>query len=112
MSTLSFHHSKPDVYWYSNQKEPILDYHNGGTAWEVTGKFHRVDGPAIEYANGTTMWFFHGKLHRDTGPAVEFADGSRSWWLHGTKYHSVPAYCAAKSMAAAEKTIFLLKWAT
>ncbi|CAB4130191.1 hypothetical protein UFOVP116_315 [uncultured Caudovirales phage] len=103
---------KPDIYWYTNMSEPVLDFHDKSApiAWEVSEKFHRIGGPAIEYANGGEMWFYFGKMHRIDGPAVVHADGAKSWWYHGRFCADINSFCDMAEMKDADRTLFLLKW--
>jgi len=48
------------------------------------GKLHRLDGrPAIEHVDGGKAWYVDDKRHRLDGPAIEYADGGKAWWIDG-----------------------------
>jgi hypothetical protein len=49
----------------------FIGYTNNGN---LSGVYHRQDGPAAEYTNGNKYWYFNGKLHREDGPAIEYTN--------------------------------------
>ena len=70
---------------------PAVEDADGGKAWYVDGKLHRLDGPAIEGtlvegAGGYEAWYVDNKRHRLDGPAVEGAGGYKAWWVDNKRH--------------------------
>ena len=85
--------SQGDKFYYKDKKRTILyredgpavEYHNGGKAWYINGKYHRTDGPAIESPYGYKAWYIDDKRHRLDGPAIERTFGINEWYINGVE---------------------------
>lgn len=49
------------------------------------GEFHRENGPAIKYSDGGKAWFINGKRHRVGGPAEDYLE-VKAWWKNGKRH--------------------------
>jgi hypothetical protein len=95
----------------SDDLEKYVEFHKGGYACLIDGKYHCTAGPAIRFDDGEEHWCINGcyhrdgdnpalirecakegikyayykndKLHRLGKPAVIYHEGAEEWWRDG-----------------------------
>jgi hypothetical protein len=62
---------KERITYYTEDGELLQKEINGDlvTFANISGKFHRTDGPAVVINNFSEEWYINGFLHREDGPA-------------------------------------------